>query len=131
MEFAYYPKVFERIKSGVLDGIVTVLLLFVASYFFSFVEGEYIQVRIAVFILIFLIYDPLLTSMFGGTIGHHIVGIRVKRLNDESKNILFIFAVFRYIVKICLGWLSLLTISGNQKRRAIHDILAGSVVVYN
>jgi hypothetical protein len=29
-----------------------------------------------------------------------------------------------------LGWVSLLTVSGNEKRQAIHDSIVGSVVVY-
>jgi hypothetical protein len=59
-----------------------------------------------------------------------VVGIRVKRESNEEKNILFPFAVMRYIVKASLGWVSLLTVSGNEKRQAIHDSIAGSVVVY-
>ena len=58
------------------------------------------------------------------------IGIRVKRASDETKNILFPLAIIRYIVTAGLGWISLLTISGNAKRRAIHDYLVGSVVVY-
>ena len=59
-----------------------------------------------------------------------IFGIRVKKDNDQLKNISFPYAVIRFIIKISLGWISLLTIYGNEKGTAIHDYLAKSVVVY-
>jgi uncharacterized RDD family membrane protein YckC len=58
------------------------------------------------------------------------LGLRVKRESDENRNILFPLAIVRYIVKASLGLVSLLTVSGNVKRKAIHDYLVGSVVVY-
>jgi uncharacterized RDD family membrane protein YckC len=88
------------------------------------------SVRIGTFIFIFFLYDPLFTSVFGGTIGHMMMGMRVKRENDETKNILFPMAIVRFAVKAVLGWISLLTVLGNEKRKAIHDYLIRSVVVY-
>jgi uncharacterized RDD family membrane protein YckC len=125
-----YPGVVERVKAIVTDSLVIIVFMFIASYVFSLFENVPDTARISAFVFIFLIYDPLFTSLFGGTIGHMFLGIRVKRESDESKNILFPLAIFRYIVKTLLGFISLLTISGNEKRRAIHDYLVGSVVVY-
>lgn len=59
------------------------------------------------------------------------LGIRVKREANEKKNILFPLAIVRFIVKASLGWISLLTVTGNEKRKAIHDYLVGSVIVYS
>jgi uncharacterized RDD family membrane protein YckC len=112
------------------DGIVVVVYMFVASYIFSLFESVPDNARIIAFVFIFLLYDPIFTSLFGGTIGHMMLGIRVKRESDEQKNILFHKAILRYLVKVLLGWVSLLTVSGNKKRKAIHDFLVGSVVVY-
>jgi len=125
-----YPGVFDRVKAIVTDGLVIVVFMFVASYAFSLFETVPDNARIIAFVFIFLLYDPLFTSIFGGTIGHMILGIRVKRASNEEKNILFPLAIPRYIVKVLLGWISLLTVSGNEKRKAIHDFLVGSVVVY-
>jgi uncharacterized RDD family membrane protein YckC len=58
------------------------------------------------------------------------LGIRVKRESNEMKNILFTLAILRFVVKASLGLISLLTISGNNNGKAIHDYLVGSVVVY-
>jgi len=125
-----YPGVFDRIKAITADGVMVVVFMFVASYIFSLFKTVPDNARIIAFVFIFLLYDPLFTSIFGGTIGHMIIGIRVKRQSDEKKNILFPLAILRYIVKVSLGWVSLLTVSANAKRKAIHDYLVGSVVVY-
>jgi uncharacterized RDD family membrane protein YckC len=125
-----YPGVFDRIKAIMTDGIVVVVYMFVASYIFSLFESVPDNARIIAFVFIFLLYDPIFTSLFGGTIGHMMLVIRVKRESDEQKNILFHKAILRYLVKVLLGWVSLLTVSGNKKRKAIHDFLVGSVVVY-
>jgi len=125
-----YPGVFDRVKAIMTDSIVIVVFMVIASYIFSLFESVPDYSRIIAFVFIFLLYDPLFTSTFGGTIGHMILGIRVKRESNEQKNILFPLAILRYIVKAFLGVISLLTVSSNEKNKAIHDYLVGSVVVY-
>lgn len=125
-----YPGVFDRVKAIVTDGIILLIFMFVTSSVFSGFESVPDFARVFAFVFIFLLYDPLLTSFWGGTIGHRLIGIRVRKERDEQRNISFPLAVLRYIVKATLGWISLLTISGNKKGKAIHDYVAGSVVVY-
>jgi uncharacterized RDD family membrane protein YckC len=125
-----YPGVFDRVKAIAADGAVIIILMFAAANVFSLFESVPDNARIGAFVFIFLLYDPLFTSIFGGTIGHMMLGLRVKRESDENRNILFPLAIVRYIVKASLGLVSLLTVSGNVKRKAIHDYLVGSVVVY-
>jgi uncharacterized RDD family membrane protein YckC len=126
----HYPGILVRIKAIAADSIVIIILMFCAAYIFSLFEYVPDNARIIAFVFIFLLYDPLFTSIFGGTLGHMLLGIRVKRESDEKRNILFPLAVLRYIVKAFLGWISLLTVLSNEKRKAIHDYLVGSVVVY-
>jgi len=38
-------------------------------------------------------------------------------------------AYIRFITKILLGWLSFLTINMNKDRRAIHDLVASTVMI--
>lgn len=125
-----YPGVFERVKAIFADSIVMIVFIFIASYVFQLFESVPDYARIFAFVFIFLIYDPLFTSTFGGTIGHMMLGIRVKREANEQKNILFSLAILRYIVKAFLGLISLITVTSNEKKKAIHDHLVGSVVVY-
>ncbi|MBK6339907.1 MAG: RDD family protein [Bacteroidetes bacterium] len=126
-----YPGISERIKAMLTDSIVVVGFIYLASYVFSLFETIPDSVQIIAFVFIFFLYDPIFTSFFGGTIGHMLLGIRVKRESDEQKNIQFHLAIIRYFFKAFLGIISLVTVSGNEKKRAIHDHLIGSVVVYS
>ena len=125
-----YPILVERIKAIVVDSIVIIVFMFITAFIFSQFDNITANSRKIAFIFIFILYDPLFTSIFGGTLGHMMLGIRVKRESNEMKNIIFPLAFIRYIVKAFLGWVSLLTISGSKKRKAIHDYLVGSVVIY-
>lgn len=125
-----YPGLLDRVKAIVTDAVVIILFMLAATYVFSLFENVPDNAKIIAFVFIFILYDPIFTSSFGGTLGHMMVGIRVKRENNEKKNILFPLAIVRFIVKAFLGWISLLTVTGNVKSRAIHDYLVGSVVVY-
>ncbi len=126
-----YPGIFDRVKAMTVDSIVLIILIIVVTDIFSSFESVPDSARIIAFVFIFGLYDPLLTSFFGGTIGHKTMGIEIKRVDSPEKNILFHLALLRYMIKVFLGWISLLTVSGNEKKRAIHDSLAGSIVVYN
>lgn len=124
-----YTGVMERIKAIIVDNLVIVGFIFLITNIFSNFENVPNNARIMAFVFVFLLYDPLFTSVFGGTIGHMIIGIRVKREANEKKNILFPLAIIRYVVKVLLGWISLLTVSSNEKNKAIHDYVVGSVTL--
>ncbi len=125
-----YPGIIERVKAFVFDTFIMVVFMFITAFIFNHFENVTDNARMIAFIFIYLLYDPLFTSLFGGTIGHMIVGVRVKRSSNEQKNIFFLLAIPRYLAKVTLGWISLLSVSGNKKKMAIHDFLVGSVVIY-
>lgn len=131
MENIIYPGVTDRIKAMLADSVILVIQMAIAAYSFSMFEYVPELVKKIAFIFIFLLYDPLFTSIFGGTIGHMMFGLRVKREHNLRKNILFPIAIARYVIKAVLGWISLLTVMSNKKRKAIHDYVTGSIVVYN
>lgn len=120
----------DRLKAAMIDGVILIIFMFLVGGLFSNFENIPNLFRIIAFVFIFLLYDPIFTSFFGGTIGHMILRIRVKREGDTKKNIPFLLAIIRFIVKALLGSISLLTVSGSEKGKAIHDKAAGSVVVY-
>ena len=126
-----YPSISDRVKAVFTDTFIMVIFMIIATFIFSFFENIPDNARMVTFIFIVFLYDPLFTTFFGGTIGHMMNGIRVKREKDESKNIILPLAFFRFIFKTFLGWISLLTVTGNKKRKAIHDMIVRSIVVYN
>lgn len=125
-----YPGLLDRIKAVMVDSVLLIVFMIIATAIFSAFETVPDFARITAFLFIFFLYDPIFTSSFGGTIGHMIIGLKVKREKDEQKNILFPLAIIRFATKALLGWISLLTVTSNEKSKAIHDSIVGSIVVY-
>jgi len=126
-----YPDLIERIKAVFVDMLVLIFLMFIFSTIFSSFQSVPNELRIGAFVFIFLLYDPIFTSLLGGTIGHMLIGIRVKQSENKEKNINFFAALLRFLCKSALGWISLLTVSSHKEKKAIHDSVVNSVVVYH
>ncbi len=124
-----YGVLILRIKAIVVDSLVLMGFGIAASSILSKFDNVPVAVRIIVFLFIFILYDPIFTCLVGGTIGHLIMGLRVRQSKDETRKIIFPFAVLRFIFKVLLGWISLVTVPGDEKKKAIHDSIAGSVVI--
>ena len=84
-----YAKIFSRVKAVTIDSIVIIVLMYSATEILSLFEEVPNYIRISVFAGIFLIYEPILISFFGATVGHFFSDIVVKRENNEQSNILF------------------------------------------
>jgi uncharacterized RDD family membrane protein YckC len=124
-----YGTLINRLKAIIIDALVLMGLCMIATAIFSRIGYVSDTVRMVVFIFIFLLYDPLFTSIFGATIGHLIIGLKIRRAKDNTRKLIFPMALIRFIIKGTLGFISLMTISITKKNRAIHDIVAGSVVL--
>ncbi len=123
-----YPLLGDRVQSTFIDTILIIVSMFIISAILDRYENVPDWVRIALFVSIWLAYDPLCTSL-GCTLGNYVKGLRVRQHNNPTKKINIVLAIFRYVVKISLGWVSFLTINTNLEKRAIHDFVAGSVVI--
>jgi uncharacterized RDD family membrane protein YckC len=126
-----YAYLIDRVKAAIVDGIIIIGAMYGISEIFALFENVPNYFRVIAAISLFILYDPFFTTKYGGTIGHSYSGICVRKENDMSQNIAFPNAVLRFLFKASLGWLSLLTVSTNEKKRAIHDLVANSVVVKN
>ncbi len=124
-----YANIPQRVKAAFIDSIVLLGMIYGVSELFALFETVPTAARVIAFICVFVLYDPVLTSIYGGTMGHSFSGIQVKRDGDRLSNISFPIAVLRFLLKATLGWVSLLTVSGNTKKQALHDLAAGSVVI--
>ncbi len=123
-----YPELKDRIQSAFIDMILILVLMFAAASVIDKYEHVPDGVRIALFVGLFVLYEPLFTAL-GCTLGNYIKGIRVRKNSNTSQKINILQAMIRYPVKFLLGWVSFLTISSNPQRRAIHDLVAGSVMI--
>lgn len=122
-----YPFMLERIQSIVIDSILIIACMIIFSDVLSNFNDVPNWLRAILLISLFL-YEPI-TTTFGGTIGNNIKGIRVRKNGDEIRSINFFQALIRYFFKLLLGWFSFITIFSSTKKRAIHDIISGTVMV--
>lgn len=129
MESAKYPQVSSRVKAMVLDYGLILGAAIIFNQVLDAIGLELVSVRIALYVVI-LMYDPVMVAFTGGTIGHKVFDLKVKRISNEDKNVLFPLAVVRFVLKAFLGWISFLSIGASSRNLAIHDALSGSIVLY-
>lgn len=125
----HYANLPLRIKAVVIDSILLIFSMFVATELLGLFDNVPNYVRLVIAGFLFLFYDPVFTNVKGGTIGHMYANISVRRQTDETKNINFFNAIIRFLIKASFGWVSLLTTTSHEQRRAMHDLAAGSVVI--
>lgn len=124
-----YGRLNKRVRAVFFDALVIMGMVVLVSIVLNQFEKTPDSLRLLLFIFVFFLYDPLFTSLFGGTLGHLAMGLRVRNGIDETQKLVFHFALVRFIFKSLLGWISLLTVTGNNKHKAIHDFIVNSVVV--
>lgn len=122
-----YPFMLERIQSILIDSVLIVACMIIFSDILSGFKNVPDWLRAVLLISLFL-YEPIATTI-GGTIGNNIKGIRVRKDSDDTKQINIFQALIRYFFKLLFGWLSFITIFSSSKKRAIHDILSGTVMI--
>ena len=103
--------------------------MYIISEVFALIGGANDNTKIIISVFIFVLYDPLFTTIYGGTIGHTLTNISVRKAKNINKNIALSLAIIRFLLKVTLGWLSLITIGASEKKTAIHDKAANSVVI--
>ena len=121
-----YPSLLKRFQSAAIDGT---LLLFLLLGFYQLCDAFDVPTWLRVAFMASLpLYEPLCMT-FGCTLGNYVVGIRVRQDGDYRRRINIVQAVFRYFFKLLLGWLSFLTIHANLRKRAMHDMMTGTVMI--
>ena len=125
-----FPSLVTRIQGAFVDVIVLLVIFYSTAELISIAGGAPDWLRGGVLFSSLYLYEPFLISSFGGTLGHLAMGLRVKSTRDPEKKLFILNALVRILFKVLLGWLSFLTVTRNKRRRAIHDIFSGSVVMY-
>jgi hypothetical protein len=78
-------------------------------------------------IVALLLYEPILVSRIGGTLGHYFNNLRVVD-KDDGGNISFPKACARAVIKGVLGLYSFVILAATSRNQAVHDLLTGSTV---
>jgi uncharacterized RDD family membrane protein YckC len=120
-----YPNLLRRYAASLIDGA----LVFGAFLFYMRDPLRSAQSQDAIYwpLLLFLLYEPLLTR-YACTLGQLAMGIRVR--SEPGGDRVPVWRLFvRLLVKFLLGILSFIFMPGHAKKRAIHDIATGTIVV--
>jgi len=81
-----YPELKDRIQSTFIDTFFLLILMFVFAAVLDKFENVPDWIRIAMFVGLFIVYEPLFTAL-GCTLGNFMKGIRVRKYSDETVNI--------------------------------------------
>jgi len=122
-----YARFSLRIRAIVVDWMIAIAIVFgtlglaitVRSDDFSRILGFAATAAL-------LLYEPVLVSTTGGTLGHYFTNLRV--VDARGGNIGFLKACGRTIIKGTLGWFSFIILAATRRNQAIHDLLTRSTV---
>lgn len=121
-----YARIWPRMKAILVDGFVLSAAFVVAALVGANLPGSG-GVAFLVWFGFWVLYDPVMVSRTGGTIGHHVQNLRV--VSDRTGGHPSLWAAFiRNFVKGFLGIVSLLAMAGSTRQKAIHDLVAGTTV---
>jgi uncharacterized RDD family membrane protein YckC len=123
-----YGRFSRRLQAVLIDSIVMSLILATTLFIAVSLQSDNVG-RILGFsaVAIFLLYEPILVSFVGSTVGHLATNLRVFD-NRTGKNVSFPKAVIRAVIKTVLGLYSFITMAFTLRHQALHDILTGSTV---
>lgn len=125
------PSLVLRVKSIMIDSLVVILLMYLTSIFLDILNVESGKIR-GLCLVFILLYEPILVAI-SRTVGQKVMGLRLRNYNNlielnKKTNINILSSMIRFIGKITLGWISLLTIHSNVYGQAIHDIIGNSIM---
>jgi hypothetical protein len=78
-------------------------------------------------VLMLVLYEPVLVSLTGGTLGHYFTNLRVMDERDQG-NVSFLKALARFALKGLLGWYSFIVMTATRRNQTIHDLQTRSTV---
>jgi len=122
-----FPSLRQRVQATFVDSLIP---LFVAMMLVGLVPGiaEWPPMGKLLLVAVCYLYEPILSSV-SLTVGQHLTGTRIRRYQAHDQRLSFGAAYGRFLTKVFLGWFSYLFIHFNPERRALHDLVAGTVVL--
>jgi uncharacterized RDD family membrane protein YckC len=124
-----YPSLMIRVQALLFDLFIVGAIVFNSSRtFFSDYQGEYMLLKILLFVLALLVYESIANTT-GGTLGYRTMGLKIRRFGELNKKLRFSQAFVRSIMKFAVGWISFLSVNVDPHRRAMHDKASGAVVL--
>jgi uncharacterized RDD family membrane protein YckC len=121
-----YARLWPRAKAILVDWSIIVAAYLVAGLVGANFRGVG-AAAFVVWIAVWVLYDPLMVWLTGGTVGHHLFNLRV--VSDRTGGRLSFPAAFvRNLAKTALCAISLLAMAASSRSKALHDWVVGTTV---
>jgi len=124
-----YPRLLRRLQGVFIDGVIIPLAAIVTLVALTYAGVENAWVKVLCPLLVIFLLEPVAVSATGGSIGHHIVGLRVRKEQSDER-ISLLAAVVRVVVKTLFGLPAFFVAFVSRKRQALHDVVAKSLIVH-
>jgi uncharacterized RDD family membrane protein YckC len=124
----FYPRLVRRVRAYLIDQMVLLAVFAAWLFVLPWIEGFTPAQKILALIAPMWLAEPCLVSLTGATIGHRLMRLRICDAHID-RNLGLVRATLRAVLRLLLGWLSVLFILVTRRRQALHDVLLGSVVV--
>ena len=123
-----YPRLIRRVQAVLIDWVLLITIFYTWLATLSVFGESHLLVKIFALVLPVMIIGPGLVTFTGGTLGHHIKGLRI-RDSECDENIGLFRATVRALLRTFLGWLSFVFILLTKKHQALHDYVTSTIVV--
>jgi uncharacterized RDD family membrane protein YckC len=123
-----YARFSRRLRAIVIDWALLWVAI-VATMLVAIAIGSNDTSRIlgTVLIAAALLYEPILVSAIGSTVGHYFTNLRIVGDRD-GRNLSFARATVRFLLKWILGLFSFVAMMATRRNQAFHDVLTHSTV---
>jgi uncharacterized RDD family membrane protein YckC len=125
---AQYARFARRVRGMFVDWVLTLILIFGAILIATSVGSATVSRVLAfVVVLILILYEPVLVSRTGGTLGHWYTNLRV--VDDRTGGNLSLRTAFiRAGIKAVLGAYSFVIMLATRRNQTLHDLLTHSTM---
>lgn len=123
-----FPRLLRRVRASLIDSVINILIIILWWIVLPYLQLLPGPAKLALPIMLWLVLDPLLVSTTGGTVGHHIMKIKIVDTRSLHR-IGLLRALCRSILRTWLGWLSLIFTLCTKNHQALHDLVLRSCVL--
>ena len=122
-----YARFSRRLRGIMLDWIITLSVMAAALLIAASARNDDVSRALGILVVTaMLLYERVLVSFTGGTLGHYFSNLRV--VDDRGGNVGFLKACARMVVKGLLGWYSFVILMATRRNQAVHDLITRSTV---
>ena len=107
-----FPTTSRRYSAIFYDGLIVVLLLYIANLVYDYSLPNTLIGRLAVFFIPFFIYD-VIANTFGVTVGQLMTNTRVRRADNYNEKPTIVSQIIRSVLKFWAAPISIILTTGN------------------